>query len=77
MSDETKLLSFIESYKYAESEYSVDWIKVSENYDGIFFTNVDMVPYYFQKYNHYDGCWINSINVDSLCIWNPVALGEW
>ena len=77
MSKEVSLNSFIALYKLNGLDNEIDWPKVQINYSGIFFQNVDKMPkHYWQKYNKSDGCWILSIDVDSLCVWKPSALGE-
>ena len=76
LSNENDLMAFIDAYRADDTLYDIDWIKVKECYQGIFFTNVDQVPLYFDKFNQRDGCWVNSISVDSLCIWITSALGR-
>jgi hypothetical protein len=75
MSDEPALSSLIDAYRAAGKRYDIDWARMASSFDGIHFTCVDRVPNYFVKYNDWDGCWINSISVDSMCMWVPSSLG--
>ena len=70
MSNHEELLSFIRKYKQCGYNFRVDWNKVANKYDGIFMDKVKGIPSsYYKLYNSVDGCWILSLDVDSLCIW--------
>ena len=76
MGDEQALCRFINRYRAASRERDVDWGRVQVDSDGILFENAGRLPaHYSTKYNHADGCWVLSVDVDSLCVWDPAALG--
>jgi hypothetical protein len=75
MSSQDQLDRFIDRYKFIGCEYQIDWPKVRLEFGGVYFHNVQSMPSsYYVKFNQ-DGCWILSIDIDSVCIWNKQALG--
>jgi len=75
MSSQDQLYSFIERYHYEGYEYEVDWRKVQREFGGVYFYNIGKMPSSYNVQFHDDGCWILSIDVDSVCIWNKRSLG--
>ncbi len=62
------------------SEYSIDWKKLSSEYDGIIFQNYYKLKKDFMKGNYYGTnlIWFMGVDVNSACIWNPKnVLIEW
>ena len=75
MSNEDQLSSFIERYRYDGYKYEIDWRNVQHEFGGVYFYNIEnMNSSYNIRYNT-DGCWILSIDVDSMCIWNKLSIG--
>ena len=72
-----QLDAFINKYRLIGSTYNINWITVAQDYKGVLFYNTkDVCAVYkdmpFSKQS--DGCWILSIDVDSLCLWSTDAM---
>lgn len=75
ISKSLELSLFIERYQFPGYSYEIDWRKVQDDYIGIYFTGLSRLPSnYYQEYNNSDGCWILSIDVDSICVWDKHVL---
>lgn len=71
MSSVRQLTDFIARYRADGYRFEVDWAKVQGDFAGVYFSHVDKMPsWYFRAYNNSDGCWILSLDVDSVCIWD-------
>jgi hypothetical protein len=81
LSDRGELEAFITKFKREGYSYQVDWSRVSRCYGGIFIIGAAELyrtkPAYYKEFNHSDGCWILSIDVDSACLWDPRAMRDW
>ena len=79
MSCEDQLDGFIERFRCdGFGRHEVDWRKVQVEFGGVYFRNADvrgMPPHYGRKFGGSDGCWVLSIDVDSVCVWNTRSLG--
>jgi hypothetical protein len=72
MGDQGQLDGFIERYLAQGKAKDVDWSKVAADFAGVVFRNVDTLPdHAWRRYNEPDGCWVNSLTVDSACVWAP------
>lgn len=70
-----ELDTFIGKYRCADRMFEIDWRRVQYDYGGVFFCNVNNIqPSYYHEFNQSDGCWIISLDVDSLCVWDAGLL---
>ena len=77
MSNDVQLANFIGRYRAEGYQYEIDWGKVQIDYNGIYFSNIDRMPTsHMRTYNNSDGCWILSLDVDSVCIWDSTFLAD-
>ena len=78
MSNHNQLAEFIARYNYSGYDNEIDWRRVSDEFGGVHFYKADdgtLPRSYYTKYNESDGCWVLSLDVDSVCIWNAQCMG--
>ena len=70
-----KLLEFVLKYRIDINSWNVDWEKIENDYNGIWFSgvsNVHSLPKNVPR--DYNGSWIFSIDIDSGCLWNKSSI---
>lgn len=76
MANVAEVREFVRRYPAPGTQRSVDWSAVQRDFAGVFFDRVSesmgaLPPAFAGE----DGGWALSIDVDSVCVWNPEALG--
>lgn len=77
MSKPAELYEFISRYKADGYDYEVAWAQVASDYGGVFFKNVESpMPTEYIQFNYsHDGCWIISLDVSCVCLWDTTQMG--
>ncbi len=77
VSNRIQIDAFIARYHAQGSNHNIDWLGVSHDYGGIMFDGTQRIdPETVRCFNHRDGCWVLSMDVDSVCIWDRQAMNE-
>lgn len=75
LSDRTHIDAFIDRYRRDGMQKDVNWCKVANDYGGVSFVGCNGIEKQTSRdFNQRDGCWVLSIDVDSVCLWNCLAM---